>query len=340
MLSKLRESILARNTLWMLLGYGTRGVIQAFYFVVIARSLGVEGYGAFVGTAALVAVLAPFASLGYERLLIKNVARDPELFEKYWGNALLMTLLCGSFLIAVVMLTSHYFLPSTIPTLLVFSIAVADMLFTQVLGTSGQAFVAVQRLGWTARFQVLLSLSKLIAALGLALFVASPTPEQWGLMYLLSAILSASIGFSITRRKLGAPKLDLARIAPELKEGFYFSIDLSTHNIYNDIDKTMLARLSTLGATGVYAAAYRLIDVSFTPVMSLLNASYARFFQHGSGGIGSSLNYAKRLLPYAGAYGLLAGAALYLVAPLLPYLLGSDYRDAAEAVRWLALLPF
>ena len=340
MLGKLRESILARNALWMLLGYGTRSIVQAFYFIVIARSLGPEGYGAFVGAAALVAILAPFASLGYERLLIKNVARNPRLFERYYGNTLLMTLLCGSFMIAAVMLLSHYFLPSTIPPLLVFSIAVADMLFAQVLGTSGQAFVAFQRLGWTARFQVLLSLSKLIAALGLVLLIASPTPEQWGVGYLLSAILSASVGFLITRRKLGAPRLDLARIAPELKEGFYFSVDLSTHNIYNDIDKTMLARLSTLEATGIYAAAYRLIDVSFTPVMSLLYATYARFFQHGSGGIGSSFSYAKRFLPYAGAYGLFTGVALYLGAPLLPHLLGSGYQNAVEAVRWLALLPF
>ena len=75
-LDKLRSSTLARNTLWMLLGYGSRAVIQAVYFVVLARSLKPEGYGAFVGTAALIAIVAPFASLGYDWLLQKNVARN------------------------------------------------------------------------------------------------------------------------------------------------------------------------------------------------------------------------------------------------------------------------
>src|SRR5215208_2552892 len=102
----------------MLLGNGARSIIQAAYFIVIARSLGANGYGAFVGTAALVGILAYFGSLGYDNLLIKNVARDPKLFEKYWGNALMMTLFAGSILVSVVMLLSHYLLPSTISPLL------------------------------------------------------------------------------------------------------------------------------------------------------------------------------------------------------------------------------
>lgn len=339
-LDKLSSSTLARNTLWMLLGYGSRVVIQAVYFVVLARSLKPEGYGAFVGTAALIAIIAPFASLGYDWLLIKNVARNSGLFEKYWGNALVMNLLAGSVLIGAVGLLSSYLLPNTISPLLVFSVAAADILFAQILGTTGKAFQALERLNWTAYFQVLLSLLKLAAALGLALLVASPAPGQWGLLYLLSSVLSASIGFWIVSRKLGVPRPDLSGAASELKEGLYFSIGLSTHTIYDNIDKTMLARLSTLEATGIYAAAYRLIDVSTSPLMSLLFASYTRFFQHGSGGIGRALGYAKRLLPYAGAYSLFTGVVLFLVAPLLPYLLGSEYQNAVEAIRWLALLPF
>jgi O-antigen/teichoic acid export membrane protein len=36
---------------------------------------------------------------------------------------------------------------------------------------------------------------------------------------------------------------------------------------------------------------------------------------------------------------LAAAAALYLVAPVLPGILGDGYRDAIVAVRWLAILP-
>ena len=51
--------------------------------------------------------------------------------------------------------------------------------------------------------------------------------------------------------------------------------------IYNDIDKIMLSKLSDLASTGVYAAAYRIIDVSLTPVRSLVAAAYPQFFRKG-----------------------------------------------------------
>ena len=124
-----------------------------------------------------------------------------------------------------------------------------------------------------------------------------------------------------------------------MREGAYFSITLSSQNIYNDIDKTMLARLATLEAAGIYGAAYRIIDVSFTPVRSLLYASYARFFQSGVSGIRGTLAFSVKLLPYAVGYGLLASLVLFLFAPVLPYILGKEYTETVLALRWLSLLP-
>lgn len=89
------KNSLARDTLWMLLAQGMRLVLQAAYFVIIARALGVEQYGAFVGATALVAIIAPFASFGGGNLLIKNVSRNRALFSEYWGNALFMSFVSG-----------------------------------------------------------------------------------------------------------------------------------------------------------------------------------------------------------------------------------------------------
>lgn len=88
-------SPLARNTLWMLLGFGFRLGLQFLYFVLLARILGPEQYGAFVGVAALIMVLSPFASWGSGNILIKHASRDPGLFKKYWGAALATTLASG-----------------------------------------------------------------------------------------------------------------------------------------------------------------------------------------------------------------------------------------------------
>src|SRR5450755_3130760 len=102
------KTTLARNTVWMVLGRGMGLVIQAAYFIEIARSLGVSNYGAFVGVVALVGIVWPFASVGGNNLLIKNVARDRSSFPTYWGRALTTTLAFGSLLILAVLLASRF----------------------------------------------------------------------------------------------------------------------------------------------------------------------------------------------------------------------------------------
>jgi O-antigen/teichoic acid export membrane protein len=125
-----------------------------------------------------------------------------------------------------------------------------------------------------------------------------------------------------------------------VRDGFYFAAGISAQNIYNDIDKVMLGRLvPTLTAAGIYGAAYRVIDVVLVPIRSLGQAAYPRFFKHGERGVRSSTQVALRLLPPAVGYGTIAAIIMFLVAPLLPKLLGHEFDQAAGAVRWLSLLP-
>lgn len=337
---RLVHNSLTKNTLWMLFGQGIRLVLQAAYFVIIARALGVEQYGAFVGATAIVSTLAPFATLGSGNLLIKNVSRNRALFNEYWGNALFMIFASGLPLLVLLLLIAPFFLPKTVSLLLVTLVAVTDLIFFRLLAITGQAFQAVLWLSKTAQLELLPSVTRLIAAFCLINFFSEPGALEWSCLYLLSTVVAALIGFIMVCRSLGTPKLALWRIKPELTEGFYFSISLSAQTIYNDIDKTMLARLSSLEATGIYAAAYRLIDVAFVPVRSLLYAIYAKFFQHGKSGITGSIQVTKRLSPVAAIYGATAGVSLFLLAPVIPRILGNEYTTTIDALRWLAPLPF
>jgi O-antigen/teichoic acid export membrane protein len=79
--------------------------------------------------------------------------------------------------------------------------------------------------------------------------------------------------------------------------------------------------------------------MGYMPIMALLTVTYASFFRAGKDGIGSSNAYARRLLVPAAAYGALAGVAIFVLAPLLPSILGDDYRESVEALRWLSPMP-
>jgi O-antigen/teichoic acid export membrane protein len=330
---------LGRNTLWMGAGQAIRTGVQALYFVLIARALGVEGYGAFVSVVALVGIVAPFAGWGTGMLLIKNVSRSPGSFRRQWGRAIASILLSGTILLLLAAAAARLFLPRTIPVVLVVVVGASDLLFARLVDLSGQAHQAIQRMHRTAQVQLLLSLLRLGAAVVLIAALSSPTALEWGQLYLVSSAVAASAAVYMVNRELGMPEFSLRHLGDELKDGAFFSVSLSAQTIYNDIDKAMLARLSTLEATGIYAAAYRLVDAAFLPVASLITSSYARFFQHGVDGMRATTRLAVKLARPASAYGILVGIALYLIGPYLPLVIGEEYRGVAAAVRWLAVLP-
>jgi len=333
------KSTLARNTVWMLLGQGLKLLIQALYFTVIARSLGAQNYGAFVGVVGLVSILLPFATMGSGFLLVKNVSRDKQQFRKNFGSALLTTILSAAFSLAVVVGISHFLFPATIPVKLIVMVAVSDLFCGNVALICAQAFQAFEQMKWTASLTVLLSALRLAAAAILATVKSNPTALDWGEFYLASTAIVALLALILVLAKLGAPAFDFARPVAEIREGFYFSVAESARTIYNDIDKAMLVRLSTLEATGIYGAAYRLIDVSFTPVNSLLSAAYPNFFRVGAEGIPATLQYARPLMVRALGYATLVAVALLASAGVVPLILGSEYRLTSEALRWLSVLP-
>ncbi len=73
LLVQMKTRGLVRDTTHLSIGQGFRLIIQAAYFVLIARSLGPDAYGAFVTVVAMAALLGPFSGLGTANLFIKNV---------------------------------------------------------------------------------------------------------------------------------------------------------------------------------------------------------------------------------------------------------------------------
>lgn len=335
----LRRSRLAKNTLWMTLGQGLRVAVQGVYFILIARALGAEGYGAFVGATAVVAVVSPFSGLGAGNLLVRSTSRDRTVFAGWWGYALFATTVTGTLLFVAVAVLLRPLLPPAIPLALLAAVAATDLVFTRLVDISAQAFQAFEQLGRTAQLHVLPTALRMAGAAALVLTVPRPEARDWAYVYLASTLVAAGIAVWMACARLGAPRWQVRVPAHELRDGLYFSLGIAAGNVYNDIDKVLLSSVGTLGATGVYGAAYRLIDVSFTPVRAVLYAAYSGFFRHGQNGVRATAHYARRMLPAALGWGAGAGLLLFACAPLVPLVLGADFAESAVALRWLALLP-
>lgn len=334
-----RGRSLLENTLWAFAGQGARLLVQGAYFVVIARSLGAGNYGEFVGISALIAVLSPFAGNGAGQLLVKHVACDRKLFPVYWGNGLVWMLGSGVLLAALSIGLGSVLLPHSVPVALIVIISVSDIPVLGLADLAAKGYQSIERLDRCAQLTALPTITRLLAAVLLTITVHHPSALQWGYLYLAGTAAASALALTAVCVELDKPRFALRRIAREVGDGFFFALSEGARTIYNDIDKTMLIRMSTLTATGIYGAAYRLIEVSFAPTRSLLQASYPRFFQHGKEGMTSSFFFAKRLLRHAGVASLIICLGLLAGARVIPNVLGREYADCVDALRWLSILP-
>jgi O-antigen/teichoic acid export membrane protein len=319
-----------RGTAWLTIAQAGRLTIQSGTFVLVARALGARGFGAFAAALALVSVLSPFGACGAGNLLVMHVARARGSFARSWGAALATVPVAGLPLAALAVGAGALILP--VPVALVVLVAIAELVFARLAELCTQAFQGVERPREVALLQLVPSVCRLGAAV---LFAGGAV--RWAAMYLGASVVAAAVSLLVVTCVLGRPRR--GDIREMLREGSWFALAQSSANIYTDIDKTMLARLGSLQAAGVYAVAYRATAMAFTPVTALLTASYARFFKRGADGIKGSRAFATELLPGACLYGAGAGAVLFAIAPVLPHVLGSDYADAAGALRLLAPLP-
>ncbi len=335
------QKSLVRDTFWLLASKVISIFIQAFYFILVARSLGAENFGIFVGVSALGAVVLPFAVLGSGDILIQSVSKDRSRFSEYWGKALVTVFASSLIIITVLVLLAKFFLLRSVPTVVLVLILTADILgVTLTFHVVGKALAAVDKIKESAIVRIMLTISKFLAAIIMVQFFPQSNILIWSSLYFLSTLISAFSSVLFVCHLLGKPKFSSLQIKGDLTQGLYFAISESASSINANIDKTMLVSLSTAEAAGLYAAAYRVIDVGSVPIFSILGATYVKFFQHGLSGIKGSLGFAKRLLPGIALYGIVAAIGLWLVAPFVPLILGEEYKNAVGTLRWLAPVPF
>lgn len=338
-ITNLFQSSLAQDTLWMLFSKLFNIVMQAAYFIIIARLLGKENYGSFIAITAVANLVFPFVPLGSEHLLIKNVSTNRASFNTNWGNGLVLSTANGTFFTITLLLLSPLIFPGDVPWNAILLILLADLICLALLDLGYKSLMATNMINKTAQLGVLSTCSKLLAALSLVVFFPQPSVATWSYLYFTSSVVMATTTILLITKMLGSPRPVLSELKSNIVQGFYFSISTSANNINANLDKSMLSKISGVGATGIYASASRFIDVGNTPILALFGASYTRFFQHGASGIRGSLSFAKRLLPISTLYAIASVIGFWLLAPFIPVILGEDYRDAIEAMLWLSPLP-
>ena len=333
---KVFNDSLVKDSLWMLSSQVIGIITQGASFFIVARVLGAEAYGIFIGIAAFVKLFFPFVGLGSSDIFLKRVARDPAVFRGYWGTVLLTSFIFVLGIVPVVLgLISVIYAPNT-PLLLVLFILLADLLGGKMSILAEAAFLACDRVKLNAQHRLLYGVGKLIAAVGLLLFFEDGNVVAWGGLYCLGSIVPATVSILTVNKLFGSPIFNIKKYPPELSEGFFFAIAQSAETVNGQIDRTMLVSLASADAAGIYAAGYRFIDVGNIVIIAVMSATYTRFLRHGASGIKAGLKFAFRLVPVAVGYGIISAVALLSIAPFVPNILGEQYAESSSVLLWLA----
>jgi O-antigen/teichoic acid export membrane protein len=335
---KLRHSRLFRNTGWMVAGQGTGFVLQAVYFVMLARLLGATQYGIYAGAFAFTSIAAQYSSLGSGVVLIRYVSRERNVFAAYWGNILLTTSVVSAVVIAALyFLAPHLLNPYS--AVLVPLAGISNCFAAQLTAETGRVFQAFEQLRITALFNLLTSLLRTLVVMAMLVVLHHATAWRWAVASTIVTLIGAALAVGNVTVRFGWPKFEAKIFRKHVAEGLGYSFAGSTTVLYNDVDKTMLGHYGMNLANGIYTMAYRVVDIASVPISAINAASISQFFHRGRSGVAPAAELSTRLLTRAVPMSVVLSLAMFVAAPLIPWVVGQGFTQSVSALRWLCLIP-
>lgn len=331
------KSRLGRNAGWMMFGQGMNLVLQAGYFILLARLLGVREYGVFAGALAFVSIATPYSSLGSGLIFVRHVGADHSKFAVFWGHILLSSAVAGSiFTMALWLIAPHLLSPASAS--IVLPIGFAYCIFQQIMAGIGFVFQAYERLRITALLGLLGNAMRVLAVAYMTVALPGATARQWAIAMVFVSALPCLVGVFVVTRQFGFPEFYPRLLTLRALEGLNYSLGWSAQSAYNDIDKTLLSHYGLNIENGIYTMAYRMVDVATTPISALDAAALPRYVRDSSEDLQAAPRLAVHLAKRAFWVGICISVFLFFAAPLIPHIIGGGFTQASLALRWLCPL--
>jgi O-antigen/teichoic acid export membrane protein len=305
-------------------------------FIAVGRKVGQAGLGSFVFAFAFVSLASVPVDLGYERWLIREIARDRSAIDRLLFNVMVLKLVQA--LPVAVVATPILFLiaPGRQARETVYVLA-GGILIDSLSRTLFSVYTAIERSG-------ILALSLVVQRVSAAALGILALSEGHGVVTVAAAYgAGAALGFALAvlwlPRAIGRLRPAIApRTWPHLiRQSLPFAVqDVFTMMLFR-IDAVILAAIGTAVAVGRYGAAYRLFESTLFISFSLAGAFAAMYTYLGPDTVPTvgavfqrSVKLALVLLaPVSAAFAVLAG-------PLTKLLFGASLEAAAEPLRILA----
>lgn len=309
-----------------------RTVAQTALFVLVARSMGADGYGALIAVMALAGVFS-FAGMGASAVLVRDGARQPERLPELTGDLLRLWLVTTPVFCVLALATNLLLLGGTLPAPAMAAIVLAEVACATAVDAIGRIYQSqdrVARMGLVSSGLILARLATFIALMPLLDW----TPAGWAWGYLASSALYLGALVLIQSRGPQQPRLSASPIRSIARASLPFAFAYAAQKVQAEINKPMLARISNTASAGALSAAQRFTDLLLLPVLAMLETLAPRAYRAPRP---VATTFTLGLIPLATA--VAGGAALATTARWIPWILGPSFDAAVPAVLMLAALP-
>ena len=327
---------IAKNTVALFTAQFVTTILSLILYIYIARSLGDVIFGKYSFAIAFAGIFAAFSDLGYNTLLIREVARDKTQASKYLNNVLCIRALLSLVIFALITIIINVigYPEDTKNVVYIFGIYTLITSFAAVFKVTFRAF---ERMEFEAGINI--SVSILRFSLGLLVLFLGYGLIELALVFLFSGIFDALLSFLICKRKFVKPKMELnfdfwkstIKIAVSLSMLSMFAL------IYGRIDTIMLSMMKGDAVVGWYNAAYGLV-LGFKPIPQLfMNALFPLMSSYFVSSNNSLKIIYERSFKYLFILGLPLAIGITLLADRIIFLLyGAQFYPSIIALQILA----
>ena len=334
---------IAKNTAALFAAQFVVAILSLALSIFIARSLGAVIFGKYSFALAFTAIFAVFSDLGYNTLLIRDIARDKSQASKYLNNVISMRALLSLIIFALIVITINVigYPADTKNVVYLFGIYTLVVSFSGVFKVTFRAF---EKMEYDAGITIFANIIRV--SLGLLVLLLGYGLIELALVFLFSGVFDVLFSFLVCERRFVKPKLELdfefwkstIKIALPLSMLSIFGL------IYVRIDTVMLSMMKGDAVVGWYNAAYNLV-LGFKPIPSLfLNAIFPLMSYYYVSSIDSLKVAYEKASKFLLILGLPLAVGITLLADrIIPILYGEQFYPsiiALQILAWELLLIF
>lgn len=334
-----RPGAIARSSLNTTGIFALRLFVQLSLLFVIARFLGPDGFGEYIGIAALGVVIGSLSSVGTGYLVLGASSKSEKVGVSLILQAIPLTLVAALFLLPVYILVAWHLIGSSAGITALMLIGLTELLFMPMLTIYVQH---IQGLGKVARSQLLLLVPLLGRLALLAPLLAILPSGSLGLYSVLHCIPSvAALAFCMFSLRLSQWKsIVYSRPDPGLLlKGVPYAFMRFTSLGPGEVDKMLALRMLGPVDTGLFGFAARGVAVSALPVTAMVLASQPRIFQSVANGTPQTRRLIWAVFVAAVIYGVFAFFVFRTVLPRsVEWLLGQAYVGITEVLAAFSIV--